>query len=100
MTIAQMLATTDDHDHWFPFFPLIPLFFIGLWILVFATFRRRWRHHPRQSGESVLAERYALYPRLRLVFCSNRKTAAEWTRAYFAAVWSVRGRVESPGRTA
>ena len=59
MTIAQMLATTHDHDHWVPFFPLIPLLFIGLWILVFATFRRRWRHHPQQSGESVLAERYA-----------------------------------------
>jgi putative membrane protein len=59
MTIAQMLATTHDHDHWFPLFPLIPLFFIGLWILVFATFRRRWRHHPHQSGESILAERYA-----------------------------------------
>ena len=58
-TIAQLLATTDDHDHWFPFFPLIPLFFIGLWVFVFATFGRRWRHHPRQSGEAVLAERYA-----------------------------------------
>ena len=58
MTIAQMLAN-HDHDHWFPFFPLFPLFFVGLWILVFATFGRRWRHHPRQSGESVLAERYA-----------------------------------------
>jgi hypothetical protein len=25
------------------------------------------------------------------VFCSNRKTAAEWTRSYFAAVWATRG---------
>ncbi len=45
----------------------------------------------------AIAELYALYPRLRLVFCSNRKTAAEWTRAYFAAVWSVRGHVEQLG---
>jgi putative membrane protein len=59
MSIAQMLATNQDHDHWFPFFPLIPLFFIGLWIVVFATFGRRRRHHARRSGESVLAERYA-----------------------------------------
>ena len=59
MTIAQLLASNHDNDHWFPLFPLIPLFFIGLWVLIFATFGRRWRHHPRRSGESVLAERYA-----------------------------------------
>jgi len=59
MTIAQLLATTRDGDDWFPFFPLIPLFFIGLWAVVFVTFGRRWRHHPRRAGESVLAERYA-----------------------------------------
>ena len=43
----------------------------------------------------AIADLYALFPRLRLVFCSNRKTAAEWTRSYFAAVWSVRGHVEA-----
>ena len=59
VTIAQLLASNHDNDHWFPFFPLIPLFFIGLWVFVFATFGRRWRHHPRRSGEAVLAERYA-----------------------------------------
>ena len=58
MTIAQLFASNHDHD-WFPFFPLIPLFFIGLWVLLFATVGRRWRHHPRRAGESVLAERYA-----------------------------------------
>ena len=42
----------------------------------------------------AIADLYALFPRLRLVFCSNRKTAAEWTRSYFAAVWAVRGQVE------
>jgi putative membrane protein len=62
MTTALVLATHnyDQHDHWFPFFPLIPLFFIGLWVLLFATFGRwRWRSHPARSGESVLAERFA-----------------------------------------
>jgi putative membrane protein len=58
MTIAQLLATRDGDD-WFPFFPLIPLFFIGLWAVVFVTVGRRWHQHPRRAGEAVLAERYA-----------------------------------------
>ena len=42
----------------------------------------------------AIAELYARFPKLRLVFCSNRKkTAAEWTRSYFAAVWAVRDRL-------
>jgi hypothetical protein len=41
----------------------------------------------------AIAELYARFPKLRLVFCSNRKTAAEWARSYFAAVWSVRDQV-------
>jgi putative membrane protein len=57
MNLALVLAT--HHDHWFPWF-LIPLFFIGFWILVFAVFGRRWRHHPyHRPGESILADRYA-----------------------------------------
>jgi putative membrane protein len=50
----------NDHDgDWFPFFPLIPLFFIGVWVFVIVTFRRRWLGAFRHTGESVLAERYA-----------------------------------------
>jgi putative membrane protein len=57
MHIAFLLAT--NHDHWFPFF-LIPLFFIGVWVIVFATFGWGWRRHPgHRSGESILADRYA-----------------------------------------
>ena len=41
----------------------------------------------------AIADLYALFPRLRLVFCWNRKTAAEWTRSYFAAVWAVDNRL-------
>lgn len=52
-----LLATHHLGGGWFPFFPL---FFIGLWIVVFFVFgRRRWHHSDRRSGESVLAERYA-----------------------------------------
>ena len=61
MTTALVLAHHyhDDH-HWFPFFPLIPLLFLGLWILLFATIRPwRWRYHGARSGEAVLAERFA-----------------------------------------
>jgi hypothetical protein len=35
----------------------------------------------------AIAELYALHPRLRIVFCANRKMANEWTRHYFSAVW-------------
>ena len=41
----------------------------------------------------AIADLYAVFPRLRLVFCSNRKTAAEWTRSYFSAVWAARDHV-------
>ncbi|MDE3074725.1 MAG: ERCC4 domain-containing protein, partial [Chloroflexota bacterium] len=37
---------------------------------------------------AAIAECYALHPRLQVVFCSNRKTANEWTRNYFTAVWN------------
>jgi putative membrane protein len=47
------------HGGWFPWFPLVPLFFFGLWLTLFLTVGRRWRQPYRQSGESVLAERYA-----------------------------------------
>ena len=36
----------------------------------------------------AIADLYARFPRLRIVFCSNRKTAADWTQHYFAAVWA------------
>jgi hypothetical protein len=41
----------------------------------------------------AIADLYAVFPRLRLVFCSNRKTAAEWTRSYFSAVWAAHNHV-------
>jgi putative membrane protein len=56
---TALLAMDHWHDHdgrWFPIFPLI---FIAIWLVVILTFRRRWHHASRQSGQSVLAERYA-----------------------------------------
>ena len=34
----------------------------------------------------AVGELYALHPRLRIVFCANRKMANEWTRHYFYAI--------------
>ncbi len=57
---ATVLASDHWHHHgWFPWFPLVPLFFVGVWIFLFAfVFRRRWRTGG-PSAEAVLAERYA-----------------------------------------
>jgi len=59
--LATVVAADHWHHHgWFPWFPLVPLFFFGLWIFLFAfVFRRRWRMGGGPSGEAVLAERYA-----------------------------------------
>jgi len=46
----------------------------------------RVHHYSPSFCAAAIAEMYALYPRLRLVFCANRKTANEWTRNYFAAL--------------
>ena len=62
LAIDAALATHHWHGDggWFPWFPLVPLFFFGLWVLLFAlVLRRRGRVAPGQSGEAVLAERYA-----------------------------------------
>ena len=60
-TLATIVASDHwRHDGWFPWFQLVPLFFFGLWILLFAfVFRRRWPMGGGPSGEAVLAERYA-----------------------------------------
>ncbi len=62
-TIASIVA--DGHWHhggWFPWFPLVPLFFFGFWVFLFGlVFRRRWHRdgYGGPSAEGVLAERYA-----------------------------------------
>lgn len=57
--LTAQLATDHVHDGDWPWFPIFPLIFIAIWIAIILTFRRRWRQFPRQSGQSVLAERYA-----------------------------------------
>jgi len=61
---AVVDVATSHHWHghggWFPWFPLVPLFFGGLWVLLVALVLRRrggWASGP--SAEGVLAERYA-----------------------------------------
>jgi putative membrane protein len=57
-----LIAHHSHHDDgsWFPYFPLIPLFFIGVWVLLVATVGRRFRRNcVGGGGESVLAERFA-----------------------------------------
>jgi putative membrane protein len=58
-TLAAIVAERWPDHGWFPWFPLVPLLFVGLWFVLFALFFRRWRPAPRQTGEAVLAERYA-----------------------------------------
>lgn len=46
-------------------------------------------HYTATFCAAAIAEIFALHPHLRVVFCANRKTAAEWTRNYFSAVWNL-----------
>lgn len=56
---------------------------------------RKLHHYTAAFCAAAIADMYAAYPHLRLVFCANRKTANEWTRNYFAAVWNLAK--EEPG---
>lgn len=65
-TVALLSERHWDGPHWwFVFFPLIPLFWITVFIFVLSLVRRRvggpWRGHwaGGSSPESVLGERYA-----------------------------------------
>lgn len=47
--------------------------------------------HPYAASfcAAAIAQLYSAHPSLRLVFCANRKTANEWVRNYFSAVWKL-----------
>jgi hypothetical protein len=47
---------------------------------------KKLHHYKPSFCAAVIAELYASHPRLRLVFCANRKTANAWAQHYFAAV--------------
>ncbi len=49
---------------------------------------RKTRHYSPTYCAPAIAELYTRHPRLRIVFCANRKTANEWARNYFSAVWA------------
>jgi hypothetical protein len=51
---------------------------------------KKTRPYSASFCAAAIAQLYATHPRLRIVFCTNRKTANEWTRNYFAAVWKQR----------
>ena len=51
---------------------------------------RKVHHYSPSFCARAIAELYALHPKLRVVFCANRKVANEWARHYFAAVWNLR----------
>ena len=53
---------------------------------------KKLHHYKPSFCAAVIAELYASHPRLRLVFCANRKIANAWAQHYFAAVWAaIRG---------
>jgi putative membrane protein len=63
LATAVTLASHDHwHDHAGAWWPIIPLFWIGFFVLLFWGLRR-WGcgrgYRARSSGESVLEERYA-----------------------------------------
>jgi putative membrane protein len=57
--MTALVFANHLNDHGGYWFPLVPLLFLGFWIVVLVTVGRRWGSPQRQSGEAVLAERYA-----------------------------------------
>ncbi len=55
---------------------------------------RKAHHYGPSFCAAAIADLHAAHPGLHIVFCANRKTANEWTRNYFAAVWR---RLKGPG---
>ena len=45
-------------------------------------------HYSPSFCAAAIADLYVAHPRLRIVFCSNRKAANAWTASFFAAVWA------------
>ena len=48
-------------------------------------------HYSASFCAAAIADLYVAHPRLRIVFCSNRKAANAWTASFFAAVWQKAG---------
>ena len=50
---------------------------------------KKVHHFSASFCAAAIAELHALHPRLKIVFCANRKTANQWTASFFAAVCSL-----------
>jgi hypothetical protein len=50
---------------------------------------KKVHHYTPSFCAKAIAELFALHSTLRIVFCSNRKVANEWTRHFFTAVWGL-----------
>ena len=62
--IALLASNTDwHHDGWFLFWPLVPLFWLLVFVIVlrFVVWRGRgpWAGHRGPDARAILAERYA-----------------------------------------
>jgi len=51
---------------------------------------KKVHHYTPSFCAKAIAELYALHPKLRIVFCANRKVANEWTRHFFGAIWGLK----------
>ena len=56
---------------------------------------KKVHHYTPAFCARAIAELYAVHPKLRMVFCANRKTANEWTRNYFVAIWALVNRPDA-----
>lgn len=56
---------------------------------------KRVHHYKPAFCAAAIGELYAAHPGLRIVFCTNRKTANEWTRNFFSAVWRLHKAAEA-----
>ena len=48
---------------------------------------RKAHHYSPAFCARAIAELFGFHPRLRIVFCANRKMANEWTRNFFTVMW-------------
>ena len=55
---------------------------------------KKIHHYAPDFCAKAIAELYALHPALRIVFCTNRKAANEWTRQFFTAIWGLKKAAE------
>jgi hypothetical protein len=50
---------------------------------------KKVHHFTPSFCAKALGELHVLHPRLKVIYCANRKSANEWARNYFAAVWNL-----------